>query len=177
MRTERAPTTALSGKHISEDALAISTAIFAASYAVPQHDSPDDPGSSRTVSVGSQDGEPMDKATALVDAASAPMLLNRGWIVVRPCFMCSTIGGVGVGGRLPVGLVDDEGSFKKGRIVGARTTKCWSPVPLRCWATWSENLDSGLTRSKRAREYKRPIQNAGFGQPSVIHMAYVQRRR
>ena len=44
MRTERAPTTALRGKNISEDALAISMAIFAASYAVPQCDSFDDPG-------------------------------------------------------------------------------------------------------------------------------------
>ena len=43
MRTERAPTTALRGKNISEDALAISMAIFAASYAVPQCDSLDDP--------------------------------------------------------------------------------------------------------------------------------------
>ena len=43
MRTERAPTTALRGKNISEDALAISMAIFAASYAVLQCDSLDDP--------------------------------------------------------------------------------------------------------------------------------------
>ena len=44
MRTERAPTTALSGKNMSEDSLAMSMAIFAASYAVPQPDSVDDPG-------------------------------------------------------------------------------------------------------------------------------------
>ena len=44
MRTERAPTTAFSGKNISEDSLAISMAIFAASYAVPQRDSFDEPG-------------------------------------------------------------------------------------------------------------------------------------
>ena len=35
MRTERAPTTALRGRNMSVDALAISMAIFTASYAVP----------------------------------------------------------------------------------------------------------------------------------------------
>ena len=127
MRTERAPTTALSGKHMSEDALAISTAIFAASYAVPQHDSSDGPGSSRTVSVGSQDGEAMDKAIALVDAASAPMFLVWGWIVARPCFMWSTIGRVVVGGRLFIGLADCEGSVRKRCIVDARITSVGAP--------------------------------------------------
>ena len=53
MRTERAPTTALSGKNISDDALAISTAILAVPYAVFQTDSLDDPGSFAALSVGS----------------------------------------------------------------------------------------------------------------------------
>ena len=44
MKTERAPTTALRGKNISEDALAKSMAIFAAPYAVSQPDPLDDPG-------------------------------------------------------------------------------------------------------------------------------------
>ena len=43
MRIERVPTTALRGKNISDDSLTISIAIFAAAYAVLQHDSFDDP--------------------------------------------------------------------------------------------------------------------------------------
>ena len=78
MRTERAPTTALSGKNISEDALAISTANLAAPYAVFQADSLDEPGSLDAVSVGSQDGEAMARAMALDEAASALQSLVRG---------------------------------------------------------------------------------------------------
>ena len=77
-RTESAPTTALSGKNISEDALAISTAILAAPYAIVQHDSLDDPGSSDGVSVGLQDGEAIARAMALEEAPSALLSLARG---------------------------------------------------------------------------------------------------
>ena len=135
MRTESAPTTALRGKHISEDALATSRAIFAASYAVVQRDCLDDPRSSRVISVTSQDGEPMDKAIALVDAARAPRALTWGWIVVRPCFMCSKIGGVGAGGEPFVCLSDDEGSARKRRIVDARTAKRLSPCSAQMRVT------------------------------------------
>ena len=78
MRTERAPTTALSGKNISEEALAISTAIFAVPYAVFQADSLDDPGLSGALSVGSQEGEAKASAMALEEAARALRSLVRG---------------------------------------------------------------------------------------------------
>ena len=76
MRTASAPTTALSGKNISEDSLAISTAILAAPYAVLQPDSSDDSGSSLPMSEGSQDEGPIDKAIELDEAASAPGFLS-----------------------------------------------------------------------------------------------------
>ena len=106
MRTESAPTTALSGKNISDDSLAISTAILAAPYAVLQPDSLDDPGSPGLVSVGSQDGKAIDDATALDEAASALGPLTRGWIVAISFFMCSTGSVPGVDGWLFVGGVD-----------------------------------------------------------------------
>jgi hypothetical protein len=115
MRTERAPTTALSGKHISEDSLAISTAIFAAPYAVLQPDSLDDPGSSSAVSEGLEDGEAIDNARALDEAASVLGFLAWGWVVASSCFMCSTIGDVGVGGGLFVGVAGDEDGFLRNR--------------------------------------------------------------
>ena len=71
MRTDRAPTTALSGKNMSEDSLAISTAIFAAPYAVLQPDSLDDPGSSAPVLEESGGGEPIAKAMEPDEATSA----------------------------------------------------------------------------------------------------------
>ena len=72
MRTASAPTTALSGKSISEDSLATSTAILAAPYAVLQPDSLDDSGSSLPASEGSQGKGCIDKAIELDEAASAP---------------------------------------------------------------------------------------------------------
>ena len=107
------PTTALSGKNISEDALAISTAILAAPYAVLQTDSVDDPDSSGVLSVGSQDGEAIARAITLDEAASALRSLARGWNVASSCFMYSTIGGAGVDGGLFVGVDDDEDFFRK----------------------------------------------------------------
>ena len=71
MRTEIATMTALSGGRISEASLAISTVILAVPYAVFQPDSFDDPGLSSASSTGSQDGEAMDSAMALEEAASA----------------------------------------------------------------------------------------------------------
>ena len=107
MRTARAPTTALSGKNISEDSLATSTAILAAPYAVLQRDSLDDPGSSGAVSEGSQDGEPIDNAMTLDEAASTPgSFLALGWIVASS-FM-NSIDDVGVGGWLLIGVVDED---------------------------------------------------------------------
>ena len=113
MRTESAPTTALSGKNISDDALAISTAILAAPYAVFQTDSLDDPGSSGTVSVGSQAEEAMARAKALEAAASALRSLTLGCNVASSCLMYCEIGLVGVGGGVFVRVADDEDFFRK----------------------------------------------------------------
>ena len=144
---------------MSEDSLAISMAIFAASYAVPQCDSLDDPGSLRAVSMGSQGGETMGEGITLVDGASALGSSTWGWVVVRPCSMGSTTRRVGVHDGLSFGLIDDEAFFRKRCIANARTTKWWSTL-LECWALWSKDLDSGLTRSRRPREYKRLGHNA-----------------
>ena len=67
--------TALSGGSTSEESFAISTAILAAPYAALQTDSLDDPGAG---SVGSQDGEAIDKAIILDEATSAFKPLTRG---------------------------------------------------------------------------------------------------
>jgi hypothetical protein len=53
---------------------------------------------------------------ALDEAASALRSLARGWNVASSCFMYSTIGGVGVGGGLLVGVADDEDFFRKRRM-------------------------------------------------------------
>lgn len=113
MRTERAPTTALSGKHISDDSLVVSIAIFAAPYAAIQLDSFDDPDSSGRVSVGSQDGEAIDNAMALDEAARALRSLARGWNVASSFFMYSTMGGVDARCGLFEGEAGDEGFFRK----------------------------------------------------------------
>ena len=122
MRTARAPTTALSGKNISEDSFAISTAILAAPYAVIQPDSLDDPGSSGAMPKESQDGEPIDNAMTLDEAASTLGFLVPRGLIVASSFMNST-GDVGVGGRLFVGVAD-EGFLRKWCIVDGGTTKC-----------------------------------------------------
>ena len=111
MRMASAPTTALSGKNISEDSLAISTAILAAPYAVIQPDSFDDPGSLSAASERSQEGEAIDNAMALDEATSALESLTRGWVFVSSLFTHST-GDVGVGGKLFVGVAD-EGFLRK----------------------------------------------------------------
>ena len=116
MRIASAPTTALSGKNISEDSLAMSTAILAAPYAVLQPDSFDDPGSLSAVFERSQEGEAMDNAMALDEAASALVSLTRGWVVASSFFMHST-SDVGVDGRLFVG-VSDGGFLRKWCMAG-----------------------------------------------------------
>ena len=133
MRTERAPTTALSGKNISEDALAISTAILAVPYAAFQTDSFDDPGSLGAVSVGSQEEEAMARAMALDTAASALRSLTRGRNVASSCLMYSEIGRVGVGGGLFVGVIDDEDFFRRWRMVDERTNNVCRPSSLFPW--------------------------------------------
>jgi hypothetical protein len=111
MRTERAPTTALSGNNISEVSLAISTAILATPYAVFQLDSLDDPGSFGVESAGSQLSEVMENAMALVEATSAFGFPTRvGRIVASSCLMCSTIGD---GGGLSVGLAGGGVFFRR----------------------------------------------------------------
>jgi len=107
MRTTSAPTTALSGKHISEDSPAISTAILAAPYAVLQPDSLDDPGSPIPISERSKDGEPMDKAIELDETASAlgPLILK---CVLTVFLFMDSAGDLGGVGGLFIGVVDDE---------------------------------------------------------------------
>ena len=61
---------ALSGGSISDESFAMSTAILAAPNAALQADSLDDPGSLGALSVGSEDGEAMDRAMALDKATS-----------------------------------------------------------------------------------------------------------
>ena len=124
MRTARAPTTALSGKNISEDSLAISTAILAAPYAVLQADSWDDPSPSEPVSEGSQDAEPIDEAMELDEATSAFGLLVLEWVRTTSFFL-NSIGNVGTGGTgLSVGVADGEAFRRKRGMVDGRTTKC-----------------------------------------------------
>jgi hypothetical protein len=54
----------------------------------------------------------MDNAMALDEAASALGSLARGWTVASSFFM-NSIGDVGVGGRLFVGVADDEDFLRK----------------------------------------------------------------
>src|SRR5882762_8874187 len=108
MRTDSAAVTALTGGNISEDSLAISTAILADPYAALHPDSLDDSASLIPVSVGSKDGETIDKAMALDEAASALRPFSRGWNVASSCFMYSTIGDLGVGGGLFVRVVGED---------------------------------------------------------------------
>ena len=70
--------TALSGGSISEESFVISTAILAAPYAAFHAEYLDDPGSSGATSVESRDGEAMERAMALEEAASALLSLDRG---------------------------------------------------------------------------------------------------
>lgn len=122
MRTVRAPTTALSGKNISEDSLAISRAILAAPYAVLQPDSFDDPASSAPVSEGSQSGESMDKAIELDEGASAIGYLVLG-CTLETSFFVNPFGNVGLpGGGLFV--AGDDDFRRKWCMVDDRTTTC-----------------------------------------------------
>jgi len=67
-----APTTAFSGRNISEDSLAISTAILAAPYATCQAVSlPLIVAPSLDVPQASWNGEPMERAIAVEETASA----------------------------------------------------------------------------------------------------------
>ena len=84
MRTASAPTIALSGKNISEDSLATSTAILATPYAVFQLDYLEDSGSSLPIPEGSQGDEHMDKAIELDEAARTPGFLALEWALTIP---------------------------------------------------------------------------------------------
>ena len=97
--------TALSGGSMSEQSFAVSMAMHAAPYTALQADSLDDPDSSRAASVGSQDGEAIDRAMALVEAASA--LRSLAWDVANSCLMYSTIG------EPLLGVDGDEDFFRK----------------------------------------------------------------
>jgi hypothetical protein len=146
MRTERATITAFSGGRISEESFAISTAILAAPYAALQADSSDDPGSSGTGSVGSEDWGRIDKGIELDEATSALRSFFWGWNVASSCFMYSAIGKLGVPGGLFVGVdEDDDGNlFRKLLMVDARTRPCVCPQkrrPLSECMPWSKNLD------------------------------------
>lgn len=113
--------TALSGGSMSEESFVISTTIFAAPYAAFQLDSLDDPGSSGAASVRSQDGRAVDKAMTLDVAASALRSLAWGWNLASSCFMCSTIGDVGVRGGPFVGVAGGKTFSRKWRMVDVRT--------------------------------------------------------
>ena len=147
MRTARAPTTALSGKNISEDSLAISTAILAAPYAVLQPDSSDVPASSG--SEGSQDGEPIDNAMALDEATSALGSLALEWAATSSFFV-NSIGSVGAGGWLSVGVADDEEFFQKYCMVDGRPTECRRRIP-RCYGHVGSRVVGVITRTVSRR--------------------------
>jgi len=104
--------TALSGGNISEDSPAISMAILTAPYAVLQPVSFDDSGSLSAASERSQEGEAIDNAIALDEAAST--LRSLTWIVASSFFIYST-GDVGVDGRLFVDVAGGgfEGFLRK----------------------------------------------------------------
>jgi hypothetical protein len=104
--------TAFSGGSISEESFAISMAILAAPKAALQTDSLDDPGSLGLASAGSRDEEAIERAIALVEAASALQSLVRGWDIASPCLMYSIIGGVGVRGGSFGGVVVGENKFR-----------------------------------------------------------------
>ena len=120
--------TALTGGNISKESFAISTAILAAPYAAFQTDSLDDPGSLRSESVGSQDGEIIDRATALDEAASALRSFFRGLNVASPRLMYSAIGG-----GLSVGVPDDEDFFRKWRMVDVRQQRAHVQISQGVW--------------------------------------------
>lgn len=105
--------TALGGGSMSDESFAILTAILAAPYAAFQTDSLDDPDSSSAASVRSQEGEAIDRAMALEEAASALRSLERGWNVASSCFMYPRIRGVGVGSGIFVAVTDDGDFFSK----------------------------------------------------------------
>ena len=132
MRTERTPTTALSGGHASEDSLAASTTILAAPYIVFKLDSFDGPGSSGAAPLKSEDVGIQDNATATGNAARALWSLAR--LNVASSLLARSTGGVGVGGPLCVGVDCDEGFFRKWCMVDGgieRNNVCESPSPAR----------------------------------------------
>ena len=123
MRTASAPATALSGKNISDVSLAISTAIFAAPYAVLQAKRTlfDDPGSLGTTSGGSQDEEQIEDAIEVDEVAlSVPGFLALGCFRTTSFLMYPT-GDVGVGGELFTGVAGDEDFTRGRRVVDAST--------------------------------------------------------
>ena len=132
MRTARAPTTALSGRNISEDSLATSTAILAAPYAVLQPDSFDDPGSSVPApkGSGSEVGEQRDKTIALDEAASTFGSLDLE-CVLTASFVMNSIGDLGVDGGLFIGVADDGDFPRKWRMVDDRMTQ-YRRRPTQC---------------------------------------------
>lgn len=86
-----APTTAFRGRNISEDSLAISTAILAAAYAVFQPESPPRPVSPlQGVSRVLLNAEPMERAMEADDTASALDFF------LDVSFRISSVGNVGV---------------------------------------------------------------------------------
>ena len=122
MRTASAPTTALSGKNMSEDSLVTSTTILAAPYAVLQPNSLEDSESSLPTSKGSQGEEHIDNAIELDEAASAPGSFALEWALTT-----SFLGKlVGVGGR-SIGVVDGD-FLRKRCMAGSRVTACQGPA-------------------------------------------------
>ena len=112
--------TALSGGRRSLESFAISIAVLAAPYAAIQTDSLDDSGSSSAGSARWEDGEAMESAMPLDEAASALWSLVLGRKVASSCFMYSI---VDVGGGLFGRVDDDEGLFRKYCMMNVGTTK------------------------------------------------------
>ena len=105
--------TALSGGNISEESLAVSRAILAAPYAALQADSLVDPGLSGTRSVGSEDGEGVERAIALDEVPRTLLLSTLGWDVADPFFLWSTVDNGGADGGLCGEVPDGEINFRK----------------------------------------------------------------
>ena len=133
--------TALSGGRRSLESFAISIAVLAAPYAAIQTDSLDDSGSSSAGSARWEDGEAMESAMPLDEAASALWSLVLGWKAASSCFMFSI---VDVGGGLFGRVDDDEGLFRKYRMMdaGTSTTKDRRPHKAK-FHTHTEEFSPG----------------------------------
>jgi len=100
-------------------------AILAAPYAILQPDSFDDPGSSVPAleGLGSEDAEKTDKAMELDEAASVfgSLALECALTI---SFLMNSIGDLGVGGGLFVGVAGDEDFLRKWGMLDDKKITC-----------------------------------------------------